>query len=169
MDYRYFIARRYLIDFKKLSLITLISGISFIGVAVGVFALVVVLSVMNGFADVVRGLLVDVDPHVRIISASERGFTGADSLQAQLAELDHVISTSAYLEGKAMLMRGGAVEANRVVLVRGVKKGDLEKVSAVVDRTTIGEFNVERLDGRPRYRYRVTVGARALPVPRFPE
>ena len=149
MDYRYFIARRYLIDFKKLSLITLISSISFFGVAIGVFALIVVLSVMNGFADVVRGLLVDVDPHVRITSANTRGFTGADSLQEKLAELDHVISTSAYLEGKAMLMRGGAVDVNRVVLVRGVTKEQLETVSAVVDRTTIGEFDVERKNGRP--------------------
>ncbi|MBX2822031.1 MAG: FtsX-like permease family protein [Rhodothermaceae bacterium] len=148
MDYRYYIARRYLIDWKKISMISLISGISFMGVVIGVFAMVVVLSVMNGFGDVVRGLLVDLDPHIRIVSANERGFKNADSLQAQLGTLDGVVSTSAYLEGKALLVRGGNVDANRVVLVRGVNQKQLAGVSSVVDQTTIGEFDVKRNEGR---------------------
>lgn len=129
-------------------MISLISGISFLGVVVGVFAMIVVLSVMNGFGDVVRGLLVDLDPHIRIVSAKERGFTNADSLQSHLASLDHVVSTSSYLEGKALLVRGGNVDANRVVLVRGVNQEQLAGVSSVVDQTTIGAFDVERQDGR---------------------
>ena len=148
MDYRYYIARRYLIDWKKMSMISLISGISFLGVVVGVFAMIVVLSVMNGFGDVVKGLLVDLDPHIRIVSAEDRGFQHADSLQERLATLEHVVSTSAYLEGKALLVRGGGVDANRVVLVRGVDQDQLAGVSSVVEQTTIGAFEVKRVDGR---------------------
>ena len=130
-------------------MITLISGISFLGVVVGVFAMIVVLSVMNGFGDVVKGLLVDLDPHIRIVSAQKRGFTDADSLQARLVDLEYVVSSSAYLEGKALLVRGGNVDANRVVLVRGVNQEQLSGVSSVVDQTTIGEFDVVRKEGRP--------------------
>ena len=129
------------------------------GVVVGVFAMVVVLSVMNGFGEVVRGLLVDLDPHIRIVSAEKRGFERADSLQAKLATLDHVVSTSAYLEGKALLVRGGGVDANRIVLVRGVDQEQLAGVSSVVDQTAIGEFDVKREDGRAGNCYWVPIGA----------
>ena len=149
MDYRLYIARHYLFDWRRLSLITVISGISMLSVAVGVFALVVVLSVMNGFADVVRGLLVDVDPHIRIVSANSRGFAEGDSIRTRLIELDRVTHASAYLEGKAMLLGGGGIEANRIVLVRGVKPEDLSGVSVVVDRTVMGEFHTDRENGRP--------------------
>ena len=126
----------------------MISGISILSVAVGVFALIVVLSVMNGFAEVVRNLLVDIDPHIRVVSATDRGLYDADSLQAQLAELEYVTSTSAYVEGKAMLVRGKGIEANRVVLVRGVDREQLASVSSVVDRTVLGEFELQRNEGR---------------------
>ena len=68
MNYRLFIARRYLHSRQRIPLVTIISGISMAGVAVGVAALIVVLSVMNGFYDVVRDLLVSMDPHVRIVA-----------------------------------------------------------------------------------------------------
>ena len=85
MDYRLFIARRYLSSRQRVRLITVISGISVTGVAVGVAALIVVLSVMNGFYDVVRDLLVSLDPHVRIVVESGRGLqqTEADQIVDQ--------------------------------------------------------------------------------------
>ncbi len=156
MDFRLFIARRYLIDWKKISLITLISGISLGGVSVGVFALVVVLSVMNGFFEVVKGLLVDIDPHIRIVSATGRTIVRPDSLQEQLGALEHVTSTSKYLEGKALLIHGEYADMNRVVLVRGVEKDNLAQVSPVVERTTIGEFDLDRDEGRAG----IVIGAR---------
>ena len=50
------------------------------GVTLGVAALIVVLSVMNGFYDVVRDLLVSLDPHVRVVSAQGQGVADVDSL-----------------------------------------------------------------------------------------
>ncbi len=54
MDFRLLIARRYLVSRKRVTLISVITGISIAGVALGVAALIVVLSVMNGFYDIVR-------------------------------------------------------------------------------------------------------------------
>ena len=71
MNYRLFIARRYLHSRQHIPLVSIISAISMAGVAMGVAALIVVLSVMNGFYDVVRDLMVSVDPHVRIVSTTE--------------------------------------------------------------------------------------------------
>ena len=49
MDFRFLIARRYLVSPKRVSLISTITGISMAGVGLGVAALLIVLSVMNGF------------------------------------------------------------------------------------------------------------------------
>ena len=71
----------------KISVISAITGISIAGVAWGVAALIVVLSVMNGFYDIVRELLVSLDPHVRIVSAEGRGIAAPDTRLEQAAAL----------------------------------------------------------------------------------
>jgi lipoprotein-releasing system permease protein len=149
LDYRLLIARRYLVGRKRVTLISVITGISTFGVMLGVAALIVVLSVMNGFYDFVRDLLVSLDPHVRIISAEERSLAAGDSLQAVALELPDVASAAAYVEGKALLAHAGSNEANRVVIVRGVIPETLAGVSDVVARTGMGRFDLGREEGTP--------------------
>ncbi|WP_054683969.1 ABC transporter permease [Rhodothermus marinus] len=95
MDVRLLLARRYLMARHQVTLIAVITGISVLGVAVGVAALIVVLSVMNGFYRVVRDLLVSVDPHVRIVSVTPGGMAVDDSLEQYLRELPHVTEVTA--------------------------------------------------------------------------
>lgn len=57
MNFPFFIARRYLFSKKSTHVINVISSISVIGVAVATMALVIVLSVFNGFHDLVASLL----------------------------------------------------------------------------------------------------------------
>lgn len=144
------IARRYLASRKDVSLITAISGISVAGMAVGVASLIVVLSVMNGFYDVVRDLLVSLDPHVRIVSADGSGIpVAADTTEAYHLEaltglarsLPHVDEVSPYVEGKALLLHAGGNETNRVVIVRGVDTDTLT--------VGVGRFRLGRQDDTP--------------------
>ena len=145
MDYRLLIARRYLASRRRLTLISVISGISVAGVAVGVAALVVVLSVMNGFYEVVRDLLVSYDPHVRIEAVGGGGIGRPEAL-ADLARAEPgVASATPFVEGKALLAtdRGGTL--NQVVVVRGVDPGALD---AQVERSIRdGAFDLGRRDG----------------------
>jgi len=122
MDYRLFIARRYLYSRQRIPLITIMSGISVVGVALGVAALIVVLSVMNGFYDVVRDLLVSIDPHVRIVAerGGELSEEEAVGIAAQSRQIPQVLSAESYVEGKALLVTVNQPDANRVVIVRGV-------------------------------------------------
>lgn len=144
MDYRFLIARRYLASRRRLTLISVISGISVAGVAVGVAALVVVLSVMNGFFDVVRDLLVSYDPHVRIEAAGGAGIERPDAL-AELARAEGgVASATPFVEGKALLAADGAGALSQVVVVRGVDPG----LDAQLERSVrTGTFSLERQDG----------------------
>ena len=149
MDYRYFIAKRYLATRKQVSYISIITGISVAGVAIGVFLLIIVLSVMNGFSDVVRGLLVGLDPHIRIVHAEQRGFRDADSLKQLVLDIPGVVDASSYVQGKALLVHEGPSDMNRVVIVRGVDADQTSKVSRVVDQTVLGEFDLARKGGKP--------------------
>lgn len=93
-----------------------------VGVAVGVAALIVVLSVMNGFYDVVRDLLVSMDPHVRIVAEPGGGLSqeDADRIAGQARQIPQVLSADPYVEGKALLVTATQSEVNRVVVLRGV-------------------------------------------------
>lgn len=121
MDYRLEIATRYLFSPKRVSLISLITGLSTIGVALGVAALIVVLSVMNGFFDFVRDLMVTLDPHVRVESTDARGLADPGEIERLALTYDEVASASAFVEGRAVLVQRRAdASANTVVTVRGV-------------------------------------------------
>ena len=123
----------------------MISGISVAGVAVGVAALVVVLSVLNGFYDVVRDLLVSYDPHVRIEAVGGAGVGRPDTLAALARAEPEVVSATAYVEGKALLTTEDGGTLNQVVVVRGVDPRGLDDE---VERSIVtGQFDLGKTDG----------------------
>jgi lipoprotein-releasing system permease protein len=141
VDYRFQIARRYLASRREVSLISIITGISMTGVTLGVAALIVVLSVMNGFYDFVRDLLVSVDPHVRVVSTEAQGIADADSLLRVARSLDPVAGASPYVEGKALLLPPEGTGGGQVVEVRGV---DDSTMGPATPAMAGGEFDVGR-------------------------
>src|SRR5256885_2176604 len=72
MRYEYFLARRYAFSKRRENFITIISIISIAGLTVGTAALIIVLSVFNGFSSVVTQVYVSFDPHVRISAPASR-------------------------------------------------------------------------------------------------
>ncbi len=140
MDYRLQIAARYLFSAKRVSLISLITGLSTVGVALGVAALIVVLSVMNGFFDFVRDLMVALDPHVRVESTDARGLDDPGEIERLALSYDEVASASAFVEGRAVLVqRGTSGRANTVVTVRGVAP---EATAGMQAAMRTGAFNI---------------------------
>jgi len=141
VDYRFQIARRYLASRREVSLISIITGISTTGVTLGVASLIVVLSVMNGFYDFVRDLLVSVDPHVRIVNVEERSIANADSLLRIARSAEHVSTVSPYVEGRALLLPPGGQSSPQVVQVRGV---DSNVRKQNVPAMASGQFDLRR-------------------------
>jgi len=134
-------------------------------VALGVAALIVVLSVLNGFFDFVRDMLVSYDPHIRIVSVEEKGFENQDSLLVLAMQHPEVVSATAYVEGKAMLLHDGSGNINKVVIVRGVDPEALSGDNGVVAGTTYGAFDLARQDGRPGIVLGRRLGERLLLAP----
>lgn len=141
------IARRYLLGRRRDTLISVISAVSVGGVAIGVAALIVVLSVLNGFFDVVRDLLVSYDPHVRIEATDGQGLADPDSLVALSLGEPHVVSAVPYVEGKALITTAGGGTLNQVVTVRGVEPSALG--GNVGEAIVAGTFDLARRDGVP--------------------
>ena len=86
MSYELFIATRYLKSKRRTGFISLISYLSIAGVAIGVAALIIVLSVMNGFETEVRDRIIGADAHIRKVIKTERKDTEADR-RAEIAEV----------------------------------------------------------------------------------
>jgi lipoprotein-releasing system permease protein len=105
--------------------ISFIALTSMAGIALGVAALIVVLSVMNGFQQELRNRILSVASHVEIRGFPELRDPAAAARVAQANP--HVVGIAPYVQGQAMLSVG---EANRGVLVRGI---DPAKEPAVAD------------------------------------
>jgi lipoprotein-releasing system permease protein len=165
VDYRSLIARRYLTSPRSVSLISRITAISVSGVALGVAALIVVLSVLNGFFEFVRDMLISYDPHVRIVAVEERGFEVDDSLMGVVFEADGIRSATPYVEGKAMLISDSDADVNKVVVVRGLDPEALPQDDGLIAGTTFGAFDVDRRDGRPGIVLGRRLGERMLLTP----
>lgn len=165
LDYRFQIARRYLVSPRSFSLISKITGISVVGVGLGVAALIVVLSVLNGFFDFVRDMMVSFDPHVRIVSASERGLVHIDSLSATASSIPGVLEVTRYVEGKALLIHEHSSDVNKVVIVRGVNTSRMASGTGVVAGMVFGTFDVASREGRPGIVLGQRLGERLLLAP----
>ena len=138
MGYERFIARRYLRSKREMRFINIIMLVSVIGITVGVAALVIVLSVFNGFNSVVTDVLVGFDPHIRIEPASGKSMPLTDSLAALLASDPRIIGSSPFITSKALLM---TPTVNKVVSVKGVNDSLIGSVSGVASSTVLGAFS----------------------------
>ena len=107
MSFPFFIARRYLFSKKSTNAINLISAISMLGVAVGAMALVIVLSVFNGFHDLVASLFTNFDPQIEIVPAKGKAAPADDPLLTQLRRQKEVEVATECVEDQALAVYGG--------------------------------------------------------------
>ncbi|MBT7183087.1 MAG: lipoprotein-releasing system transmembrane subunit LolC, partial [Acidiferrobacteraceae bacterium] len=122
-----FIGLRYTRAKRRNHFVSFISGISILGITVGVWALITVLSIMNGFERELRGRILSVAAHVTI--SSSRGWLGDWEGLAKTALKEQGVRAAApYILGQGLLTRGNAVTG---VLVRGVLPANERTVSTL--------------------------------------
>ncbi|MBO6794837.1 MAG: ABC transporter permease [Balneolaceae bacterium] len=142
-----FIARRYLFSRKYISLISTLTYISIAGVTIGTALLIVVLSVFNGFFDVVKSLLLSFDPDVRIESTQSNTFLYSDSLRQQLEDIPEIQLISPFVRGKALLSNGD--DANKVVEVKGIDEATFINMVNIEQSITSGVYDLEVRNRKP--------------------
>lgn len=118
MNFPFYIARRYLFSKKSTHAINVISGISVVGVAVATMALVVTLSVFNGFHDLVASFFTQLDPQLKVMPVKGKTALASDPVLAQLRQLPQVEVATECLEEQVLAVYG---DRQMMVKVKGVE------------------------------------------------
>ena len=102
MKYEYFISKRYLLSPRSEKSISLITLISVCGVALGVIALIVATSIMNGFRTNLRNAVTGSLPHITLFSLDDN-LTEYESYKKKILEHPEVIAVSPYVYKQALI------------------------------------------------------------------
>ena len=116
------------------------SAVSMIGIAVGVWALIVVLSVMNGFQKEVRTRILGVVSHLQIIADDNR-LEDWQSVAKLAAQHPRVVATAPFVQAQAMLSNG---QSMRGAVVRGILPEEEEKVADLARHMRAGSLGALR-------------------------
>ncbi|WP_034412309.1 lipoprotein-releasing ABC transporter permease subunit [Derxia gummosa] len=130
---RYTRARR---GARRNRFISFISGISMAGIALGVAALIIVLSVMNGFQKEVRDRMLSVLSHVEVF-APEGGLPDWQKTADEARRNKHVIAAAPYVQGQAMMARGDTFKG---ALIRGIDPALEPGVSDLAMEVRVGNL-----------------------------
>ena len=118
MNFPFYIARRYLFSKKSTHAINVISGISVVGVAVATMALVVTLSVFNGFHDLVASFFTQMDPQLKVTPVKGKTAPADDPILTEIRQLPDVEVATECLEEQALAVYG---DRQMMVKIKGVE------------------------------------------------
>ncbi len=128
---------RYLRSRRKEGFISVIAGFSFVGIALGVATLIVVMSVMNGFRSEITKKILGLNGHIAV-SSYERKIHGFDDFLSAVKSVDGVISATPVIDGQAMAT---TKYANGGVAVKGIRLSDLSQRPLVASNIKDGFLN----------------------------
>lgn len=117
MNFPFFVARRYLFSKKKTHAINVISLISVIGVAVATMALVIVLSVFNGFHDLVASFFTNFDPQLKVVPVEGKTVPADDPILTKISHFSEVDVATGTVEDMALAIYNGK---QGMVTIKGV-------------------------------------------------
>ncbi len=132
---------------RRNGFISFISGVSMLGIALGVAALIIVLSVMNGFQKEVRDRMLSVLAHIEVFEPGAQAIPNLAQTLASIERHPEVLGAAPFVGAQALIARG---EDMKGALIRGIdparepKVTDLvrEMAPSILSRLAPGEFNV---------------------------
>lgn len=119
MNFSFYIAKRYLLSKKTQNVINIISGISVVGVSVGTMALIAVLSVFNGFDDLIRSMFNAFDPDLKIEAAHGKTFSPDDEKIKKAIRQNGVAYYAEVIEDNALVRHK---DRQHVAKIKGVSE-----------------------------------------------
>ena len=132
-----FVGMRYTRAKRKNHFISFISLTSMIGIALGVAALIIVLSVMNGFQKDLRTRILGVASHLEI-TGSNNTLENWPSIAESSLKREHVLASAPYITAQAMLSYGQGVQG---AIIRGVLPAAEDKVADLGKSMKVGNLN----------------------------
>lgn len=129
MNFPFFIARRYLFSRKSTHAINIISGVSVVGVTIATMALVVTLSVFNGFHDLVATFFTAFDPQIKVTPATGKTAPANDPVLTQIRQLPQIDVAMESLEDQALAVYN---HHQAMVTIKGVED-NFNRLTHIVD------------------------------------
>ncbi len=144
-SYEWMIAFRYMLPNKKQLFTSVISIISLIGIMLGVFALIVVMAVMNGFRAELLDRILGMNGHL-VVQAVDSDFNDYNTIIPRVEGVDGVKFVLPVVEGQALAQ--GDSSGGTGALVRGMREQDLAKLTTVTKNIKSGTLeNFDKQDG----------------------
>ncbi len=131
------ISRRYLRPKGKEGFFSVITIISFLGIASSVAVLVVVMSVMNGFRTELINKIVNINGHILIHPMNQEGIKDLDPIQKVLSEIEEVDKSIPMIEAQVLAM--GETQSSGGLL-RGIPANDISKIDIVSSNIIYGNI-----------------------------
>lgn len=128
------ISKKILTKGQRSKFISFIGLSSILGISIGVMALIVVMSVMNGFHYELKKRILDATAHIEIIGDIDDQ-EKAEIITNQISDLKNVYGLAPYISGEALLSKG---KNNLGVIVRGVDENKERNVNNLFNKITIG-------------------------------
>jgi lipoprotein-releasing system permease protein len=125
--FEWMIAMRYLRAKRAESFVSVISGFSLVGIALGVATLIIVMSVMNGFRHELLARILGLQGHV-IVQGDSQYLSDFDSIAQRVRAVPGVIRVAPIVDGQALASGGGTSPG---VVVRGIRAKDLSSLTSV--------------------------------------
>ncbi len=144
MSYELFIANRYLRSKRRTGFISLINYISILGVMIGVAALIVVLSIMNGFESEVRSRIIGFGAHIELRKYHYESLEDHENLRERIRHLPHIIGVSPYVNEKGLIISKNKKSG---VVIKGVDPQTVGEVSDIEEDVVFGAFNIGEIEG----------------------
>lgn len=141
-----FIGLRYTRSKRRSQFVSLVSVFSLLGMVLGVAALIIVMSVMNGFESELRGRILQFLPHV-FIEQQQGKVSDWQQLAEKINKQDNVLGVAPYIEGSGLISQRGKVDGIHVSAIYPQLQADVSSVQAYmidgsIDNLKPGEFGI---------------------------
>lgn len=139
MNLSYWIARRYFLSRRNFQFITVISIISIVGIAVGVAALICVMSIFNGFRQLIENQIVGFDPHIRLTNFQNIDPKRYDSLLNKISSIDFVENTAEISKSRLVAVNGSEIQVLTMISLPSQNQSYYQTISNSV---RFGSFEI---------------------------
>jgi len=149
MSFEIFISKKYLKSKKRTGFISYTTYISVLGIFLGVMALIITMSVMNGFEGIVLDRFRSFDSHLKVYYKGSDEFLNEDNFVAYLDSSNLVKAYSPYIEGKAII---SSAETHAAIILKGIDLTRIDSISDIRKKVVFGSMEhlaEEHLDPYP--------------------
>jgi len=123
-----FVGLRYARARRRTRFISVVSAVALLGLALGVLALIVVLSVMNGFDRELRGRILALVPHI-LVTAEDGALSNWEELAARLRAQPGIRAAAPYIGGTAMISTRGVVRGIQLNAIDPARERDVSVIA----------------------------------------